>query len=106
MNPESPDFVSKLADKLGNKVTSNLYLFVFDRGFCLIVMFILFSELCAVPTAQLALVHALTGALQGVMVLVQTGPVPGSYSCTSTLIQVVLRTTFTLPMSYRLMLRS
>ena len=69
-------------------------------------MFILFSELCAVPTAQLALVNSLTGALQEIMVLVQTGPVPGSYSCTSTLIQAVLRTTFTLSMSYRLMLRS
>ena len=106
MNPESPDFVSKPADKLGNKVTNCLYLFVFDWGFCLIVMFILLSELCAVPTAQLALVHALTGVLQGIMVLAQTGPVPGSYSCTSALIQATLRTTFTLPMSYRLMLCS
>ena len=106
MNPESPDFVSKPADKLGNKVTNCVYLFVFDWGFCLIVMFTLFPELCAVSTAQLALVHALTGACQEIMVLVQTDPVPGSYSCTSTLIQVVLRTTFTLPMSYRLMLRS
>ena len=83
-----------------------MYLFVFDWGFCLIVMFTLFPELCAVSTAQLALVHALTGACQEIMVLVQTDPVPGSYPCTSTLIQVVLRTTFTLPMSYRLMLRS
>jgi len=69
-------------------------------------MFILLSELCAVPTAQLALVHALTGVLQGIMVLAQTGPVPGSYSCTSALIQATLRTTFTLPMAYRLMLCS